>query len=244
MSEKYSVDVPLLRCVFKQSGVTINIEDFMYTEGDSGNRPTLVQKVLPNTQYNISYQEKIGAINLDINQYSDLPKYAREEESTFIKSIYYAGSLRNITITTESNCKYIGISFYTSTDAIQGFKGLQVEKNNSMSSHTVPQSNKTTILLPCQLQKVGNVYDRLYWDSEKGRYVVEKVFNKYIMKGTEHFTVYEDDINTDYCRAFFDVSKFNMKNGNTSKEFVIANGFMPKSFSNQKGGVYSSCTLL
>ena len=158
----------------KQSGVTINIEDFMYTEGDSGNRPTLVQKVLPNTQYNISYQEKIGAINLDINQYSDLPKYAREEESTFIKSIYYAGSLRNITITTESNCKYIGISFYTSTDAIQGFKGLQVEKNNSMSSHTVPQSNKTTILLPCQLQKVGDVYDRLYWDSEKGRYVVEK----------------------------------------------------------------------
>ena len=34
--------------------------------------------------------------------------------------------------------------------------------------------NKTTILLPCQLQKVGDVYDRLYWDSEKGKYVVEK----------------------------------------------------------------------
>lgn len=36
------------------------------------------------------------------------------------------------------------------------------------------QSNKTTILLPCQLQKVGDVYDRLYWDSEKRKYVVEK----------------------------------------------------------------------
>lgn len=36
------------------------------------------------------------------------------------------------------------------------------------------KSHKTTILLPCQLQKVGDVYDRLYWDSEKGKYVVEK----------------------------------------------------------------------
>ena len=40
------------------------------------------------------------------------------------------------------------------------------------------QSNKTTILLPCQLQKVGDVYDRLYWDSEKRKYVVEKNISK------------------------------------------------------------------
>ena len=36
------------------------------------------------------------------------------------------------------------------------------------------ESHKTTILTPCQLMKVGNVADRLYWDKHKGRYVVEK----------------------------------------------------------------------
>lgn len=36
------------------------------------------------------------------------------------------------------------------------------------------QTHKTTILLPCQLQKVGDVADRLYWDSEKEKYVVDK----------------------------------------------------------------------
>ena len=45
------------------------------------------------------------------------------------------------------------------------------------------QSHKTTILLPCQLQKVGDVYDRLYWDSEKGKYVVEKNICKRVIDG-------------------------------------------------------------
>lgn len=58
---------------------------------------------------------------------------------------------------------------------------------SDLTEYIPPQSHKTTILLPCQLQKVGDVYDRLYWDSEKGRYVVEKnvVFN--IINGSETF---------------------------------------------------------
>ena len=48
------------------------------------------------------------------------------------------------------------------------------EGNISNIENITEKSHKTTILLPCQLQKVGDVYDRLYWDSEKGRYVVEK----------------------------------------------------------------------
>ena len=34
--------------------------------------------------------------------------------------------------------------------------------------------NKTTITLPCQLQKVRNMADKLYWDDAKGRYIIEK----------------------------------------------------------------------
>lgn len=36
------------------------------------------------------------------------------------------------------------------------------------------QSYKATILSPCKLMKVSNGVDRLYWDQEKGKYIVEK----------------------------------------------------------------------
>ena len=36
------------------------------------------------------------------------------------------------------------------------------------------QSHKQTIILPCQLSRVGNVKDRLFWDESKGKYIVEK----------------------------------------------------------------------
>lgn len=41
-----------------------------------------------------------------------------------------------------------------------------------------PKSHKTTILIPCQLSKVGDISDRLYWDSSKGKYVVEKALTE------------------------------------------------------------------
>ena len=34
--------------------------------------------------------------------------------------------------------------------------------------------NIVEVILPCQLQKVGDLSDRLYWDSEKGKYLIEK----------------------------------------------------------------------
>lgn len=43
---------------------------------------------------------------------------------------------------------------------------------------TEPKFHKTTILLPCQLMKVGDISDKLYWDSVKGKYVIEKNVGK------------------------------------------------------------------
>ncbi len=41
------------------------------------------------------------------------------------------------------------------------------------------EKTKQTILLPCQLSKVGDVADRLFWDESGGRYVVEKKVVKF-----------------------------------------------------------------
>ena len=70
--------------------------------------------------------------------------------------------------------------FYTFTEDIPKiYFGINLDYYSSSKLPIPTQSHKTTILLPCQLQKVGNVHDRLYWDSEKGKYVVEKNINEY-----------------------------------------------------------------
>ena len=45
-------------------------------------------------------------------------------------------------------------------------------------------ANATTILLPTQLQKVGNISDRLYWDNSKGRYLIEKNITSITLDGS------------------------------------------------------------
>ncbi len=68
-----------------------------------------------------------------------------------------------------------GNNYYTGVTGFIEFKNIQVEQGVTQTLYTPYQEpNKTAILLPTQLQKAGIVADRLYWDSGKGRYVVEK----------------------------------------------------------------------
>lgn len=105
----------------------------------------------------------------------------------FVRIIY---PKNNILFTLNSNESYIRLFFrksdssaFTPSDVKEG---LYLYNTNSLiSSYIASQSNKTTISLPCQLQKVGDVADRLYWDSVKGRYVVEKKIGKLVISGSE-----------------------------------------------------------
>ena len=53
------------------------------------------------------------------------------------------------------------------------------EGGNFLNSHVESQSQTQTILLPCQLMKVGDVMDKLYWDSTKNKYIIEKNIGEY-----------------------------------------------------------------
>ena len=48
------------------------------------------------------------------------------------------------------------------------------------------QNSINTILLPVQLQKIGSLTDKLYWDNENGRYVIEKKIYKWVITATEN----------------------------------------------------------
>ncbi len=51
---------------------------------------------------------------------------------------------------------------------------------------TEPKFHKTTILLPCQLMKVGDVSDRLYWDSVREKYVIDSLSLETKLTGIEN----------------------------------------------------------
>lgn len=72
---------------------------------------------------------------------------------------------------------YAKFSIFTG-DIPKIYFGINLDYYGSSKLPIPTQSHKTTILSPCQLQKVGDVYDRMYWDSVKRKYVVEKNISK------------------------------------------------------------------
>lgn len=114
---------------------------------------------------------------------------------------------------------------------------IEIESRNFYNEEELltitPKTHKTTLLLPCQLMKVGDVADRLYWDNEKGKYVVEKkVFEEFIPKDFNNITSTNADssINLKYVilsnalnnNYSFPVNINNLSN-NTGNPFQSAN---------------------
>ena len=120
------------------------------TTGEVCNKNNKI-RVFPNS---IIYTNKIGLIR--ICQY--------DKNNTFIKTVVDNGG-----VTLDSNTRFI--NFYYKND---NNTNDEVMISYNPVSYIPHKSYKTTLLLPCQLMKVGDVADRLYWDSEKGKYIVEK----------------------------------------------------------------------
>lgn len=147
---------------------------------------------------------------------------------------------KNGTFDMPENTKFIRIQ-HLNGDNISTSDLIIIKSDIVITEDIQHKSHKETILLPCQLMKVGDIKDRLFWDESKGKYIVEKVFDKYFMTGKEIYDVYEDDVNTDYCRAWFNTKdyKLNMLNCGMDGKGVIANGFEPRDWNHQKGGYIS-----
>ena len=92
---------------------------------------------------------------------------------------------------TPPNTKYI-----RTNSRINSINTLQIEEGNNESSYERYKSFNISLLLPTQLQKVGNIADRLYWDSEKRKYIIEKNIEKIELDGTERWNVHSELENT------------------------------------------------
>src|SRR5699024_8215978 len=62
---------------------------------------------------------------------------------------------------------------------------IQLEEGTVATSYEPYQENKCDILLPCQLEKVGDVSDRLYYDDVEKAWCIEKKNDTYYTTGDE-----------------------------------------------------------
>ena len=91
----------------------------------------------------------------------------------------------SITVTSNSNGSLYFV-FYNS----YYIKNVQLEEGSKNTDFYNREQNKISILLPTQLQKVGGVADRLYWDRSQSRYIIEKNIGKIILNGSEKWGIY------------------------------------------------------
>ena len=78
------------------------------------------------------------------------------------------GSVANNIYVNSQTAKYVRVSFDTSST------NIQLEEGTQATPYELYQENKCDILLPCQLEKVGDVSDRLYYDDVEKAWCIEK----------------------------------------------------------------------
>ena len=122
----------------------------------------------PNTEYKIEFNKPLESFYIIMNYYRDNGEWSHY-------SVMHSKDSRLI-FTSHTSCRKIMFRLENIKPA--EYRGIDLEVRFVKTS-TEYQSHKTTILLPCQLQKVGDVSDKFYYDSGKGKWCIEKNINQY-----------------------------------------------------------------
>ena len=95
---------------------------------------------------------------------------------------------------------------------------IQLEEGTQATPYEPYQENKCDILLPCQLEKVGDVSDRLYYDDVEKAWCIEKNVETIILNGSETWLKYRnwDTINT--MLFYLDYNAYKVYNKHVAKK--------------------------
>ena len=178
-----------------QTGWIDSANNFTYTIATSSK--SIVCKCKPNTNYVFSVKESydrsvIGGSSSKIKFGDRLnPITATKKEG----KIYFNSDVNS----------YVAIYFNT-TDNI--FTDVQLEEGTVATPYEPYQENKCDILLPCQLEKVGDVADRLYYDDVEKAWCVEKNIETLIINGTkQNAYVITGNTDTDFIKIGYKLTE-------------------------------------
>ena len=117
------------------------------------------------------------------------------------------------------------------------YKGVQLEEGNIRTEFQNYKEERESILLPTQLQKVGNVKDKLYWDSNKHKYIIEKRISKKYIQPNMLIPDYRiKDLNNGFIEVSIDVYSIGFDdysiNGDDVWAKPISNNFLGSDYYN------------
>ena len=135
---------------------------------------TSLIKVLPNTNYIYSSNGVYRRANL---YYYDINKN------------FISYQLSDNMFTTPTNCYYIALSHNSMNSA-----NLQLEEGTKSTPYEPYQEDKLTILSPVQLEKVGDVRDRII--EKDGVWGVEKNVETVMLDGSENWNIFNTSLTT------------------------------------------------
>ena len=115
--------------------------------------------------------------------YRSLIAQCYDENFTYLGHVLiYASGYRPFTLI--KGTKYIKFDLDGDMDNLDKIY-CQLNIGTKLNQYTPYQQKKIEVLLPTQLQKVGDVADRLYWDNNKRKYVIEKNIGNITLTGNE-----------------------------------------------------------
>ena len=159
-------------------------------------------KVNPNSNYIISSNKPTGNIGV----------YYYDSKENFIKAVYDDGQK----VVTTEDTHFIAFRFVN----LDLDRTVQIEEGTVATPYEPYQENKCDILLPCQLEKVGDVADRLYYDDVEKAWCIEKNIETVVFNGSEDWNSWGSQDN-DTTKAFY-LPKSNIKyNGLLCNKFEV-----------------------
>ena len=88
------------------------------------------------------------------------------------------------------------------------WSNIQLEEGTVATTYEPYQGNKCDILLPCQLEKVGNVSDRLYYDDVEKDWCIEKNIETLIINGIkQNAYVITGNTDTDFIKIGYKLTE-------------------------------------
>ena len=119
----------------------------------------------------------------------------------------YLGIIAKNTSFNVKNAEYIRLYRYTEgrENAILSF-----DKGDLKDLEYIKMQEEVySIIIPTQLKKVGDISDRLYWDNNKGRYIIEKNIDKMIIPSYKTWN-YREQESSDIVRFFISSNFLNV----------------------------------
>lgn len=141
----------------------------------------------------------------------------------------YADSTNKMRFTVDANARYVYVVL-TDLYSTQGIGDVQIEEGTVATPYEPYQEDKLTILSPVQLEKIGDVRDRII--EKDGVWGVEKNVRTILLDGSESdkYAIESSTWYDDTTYAFhYKVSGYNISTADNSKQMIICDKLISNS---------------